>query len=395
MKKLFLVILLFTIMIGTAQSSFITRTSARSVEEELKNKLDEANQKLKHLESNIKKAKEDEKDLQYQLFGYTKEKEDIEKKMDQKGKDLSLLEQKLNIKQIEFNLVTNQVDILQQTILDKEKKMKQILTILYKNYTLNYSAFLFSAKSFNEILDKSLYLQYLFQANKTYFTNFTQQKESLVKKKADIVPVQVQLGELRLQNQNEKEELRNLENQKINAIQEVNSGMVKNEQTIAQYYQEAQKTENYVKELLKKIAEEARKKKLGQAPWGKIQWPLSGKVTSGFGNRLHPIFGVYRMHTGIDIDADSGTPIHAIANGIVVFAGWLSGYGNVVILQHDLSHSSLYAHQRSYYVALEQTVKIGEVIGEVGTTGWSTGPHLHLEIRVNGEPDNPLNYLPK
>jgi murein DD-endopeptidase MepM/ murein hydrolase activator NlpD len=103
---------------------------------------------------------------------------------------------------------------------------------------------------------------------------------------------------------------------------------------------------------------------------------------------------VYRMHTGIDIDAPSGTPIHACTKGTVVFAGWLSGYGNVVIIQHNQTHSTVYAHQRVYFVQEEQAVEMGEVIGEVGSTGWSTDPHLHFEVRINGDPVNPMNYLP-
>jgi len=168
--------------------------------------------------------------------------------------------------------------------------------------------------------------------------------------------------------------------------------MLKQQQEEAE--REMSRTNSRIKELIKKKIEEDRKKKYGTTPFGKIQWPIAGKVTSLFGNRLHPIFGDYRMHTGIDIDADSGTPIHACAKGTVIYAGWLSGYGNVVIIQHNNTHSSVYAHQRAYFVREEQAVELGEVIGEVGSTGWSTGPHLHFEIRINGEPVNPMNYLP-
>jgi murein DD-endopeptidase MepM/ murein hydrolase activator NlpD len=99
------------------------------------------------------------------------------------------------------------------------------------------------------------------------------------------------------------------------------------------------------------------------------------------------------MHTGIDISAHSGTPIKAAAGGEVVFAGWWGGYGNVVIIDHGGGISTLYAHCSAIYVRKGQSVSQGEVIAAVGSTGLSTGPHLHFEVRKNGKPVDPLGYL--
>lgn len=124
--------------------------------------------------------------------------------------------------------------------------------------------------------------------------------------------------------------------------------------------------------------------------------PLPGYPTgSPFGWRLHPILGYQRLHAGIDIPAPSGTPIRAAADGIVVSAGPRGGYGNTVIIDHGSSVATLYAHQGDILVDPDQTVEAGEVIGEVGSTGLSTGPHLHLEVRVGGTPVDPLGYVPR
>ncbi len=121
--------------------------------------------------------------------------------------------------------------------------------------------------------------------------------------------------------------------------------------------------------------------------------PVPGEITSGFGERVHPILGTVRMHTGADMHADYGTPIVAAAAGEVVWAGWRDGYGNTVIIDHGNRYATLYAHQSVVHVSVGQTVEAGETVGEVGSTGLSTGPHLHFEVRVLGVPVDPAPHL--
>jgi murein DD-endopeptidase MepM/ murein hydrolase activator NlpD len=116
-------------------------------------------------------------------------------------------------------------------------------------------------------------------------------------------------------------------------------------------------------------------------------WPVSGPVVSGFGMRWG------RMHEGIDIAAGYGTPINAAASGTVIFSGWMSGYGNFVIIDHGGGMATAYGHQSSIAVGGGQTVSQGQVIGYVGCTGHCFGPHLHFEVRINGSPVDPLGYL--
>jgi murein DD-endopeptidase MepM/ murein hydrolase activator NlpD len=120
---------------------------------------------------------------------------------------------------------------------------------------------------------------------------------------------------------------------------------------------------------------------------GQLQWPVSGPVTSGFGMRWG------RMHEGIDIGVPSGTPVHAAAAGQVVYAGWMSGYGNIVVIDHGSGLSTAYGHNTSLVVSVGQDVAAGQQIAFSGSTGHSTGPHVHFEVRVNGAPVDPLGYL--
>jgi murein DD-endopeptidase MepM/ murein hydrolase activator NlpD len=118
-----------------------------------------------------------------------------------------------------------------------------------------------------------------------------------------------------------------------------------------------------------------------------LVWPVSGPVTSPFGWRWG------RMHEGIDIGVGTGTPIKAAASGTVIYCGWESGYGNLTVIDHGGNLATAYGHQSSIAVACGQHVDQGQVIGAVGSTGHSTGPHLHFEVRVNGSPVDPLGYL--
>ena len=126
----------------------------------------------------------------------------------------------------------------------------------------------------------------------------------------------------------------------------------------------------------------------GRVSGAGLIWPVRGPVTSGYGSRWG------RMHEGIDIGAGTGTPIRAAKAGTVVFAGVMNGYGNVIIIDHGGGFSTLYAHQSRLGASRGQDVSQGEVVGYVGSTGHSTGPHLHFETRVDGSPRNPMNYLP-
>ena len=128
---------------------------------------------------------------------------------------------------------------------------------------------------------------------------------------------------------------------------------------------------------------------------GTMQWPINGHytITSNYGMRVHPITGIYKLHTGVDISATIGDDFTAMADGIVVKAEYNAAYGNMVIIDHGGGVQTLYAHGSQIIAQVGQEVKAGDVVLKVGSTGYSTGPHAHFEIRVNGETVNPLDYV--
>jgi murein DD-endopeptidase MepM/ murein hydrolase activator NlpD len=126
---------------------------------------------------------------------------------------------------------------------------------------------------------------------------------------------------------------------------------------------------------------------------GMFMLPVEGQHTSGFGMRMHPIDHEERLHSGMDIAAPAGTPIQAAAAGQVVFSGTQAGYGNVVVIQHEEGYSTLYAHNTANLVSVGTTVSQGQPIATVGSTGRSTGPHLHFEVRKDGKRLDPVQFF--
>jgi murein DD-endopeptidase MepM/ murein hydrolase activator NlpD len=119
-------------------------------------------------------------------------------------------------------------------------------------------------------------------------------------------------------------------------------------------------------------------------------WPLYGRIASGFGYRVSPWHG---MHTGLDIDARYGSPVRVTAPGVVTYVGWMHGYGKLVEVSHGYGVKTLYAHNSAFAVSLGERVAKGQVVSYVGTTGWTTGPHVHYEVRRGNTPVNPVAYL--
>jgi murein DD-endopeptidase MepM/ murein hydrolase activator NlpD len=154
-----------------------------------------------------------------------------------------------------------------------------------------------------------------------------------------------------------------------------------------------------VAEMQRRLAEEARERAKRGEPvaivlgTGQFTLPSVGEITSSFGWRTHPILGYQKFHSGMDFGADYGSPIMAADRGVVVFAGWYGGYGNTIIIDHGGGMTTLYAHSEELYVAEGQSVQRGQAIAAVGSTGLSTGPHLHFEVRRDGEPIDPAEFL--
>jgi len=393
MKKVVIILVLFITLFS--MQAFKTVSSTDEIED-LTNKIEEKKKETERINKAID-------EINVIIENQKKEKESIltelnklENQISIVSKELELLSNEEEKLKLSYTKCLKELEILDNSIKSGEDKLNKILFTLYKNYTLNYSAFIFSSKSFNEIMDKSIYLQFLISADKSYINGLKENKEkksSLLKEQVDN---QVRLSVLVDEKKKKSDELSGLEKKKENQISKLAFELETSKNKLNSLIEAQERTERDIQELIKRKEEEIKRRKFKQTPMGPLIWPVNGTITkgSGFGMRLHPIFGVYRMHTGVDIDAPYGTPIKAVQSGYIIYADWLGGYGNTIIIQHDEKYSTLYGHMRSINVKVDQYVKQGDLIGKVGSTGWATSSHLHFEVRINGDPIDPLNFLP-
>lgn len=210
---------------------------------------------------------------------------------------------------------------------------------------------------------------------------------------------------LRAENQRQREELNNLSN-RVDAVEDTSrklaekSGVMAGDSILSGTGGPAfpieqsglAALESKMNQLEKDLhVYEARLRERGYTP---SIWPVDGKLESGFGGRRNPFGGSsYEFHSGQDIEAAWGAPVIAGARGKVTFVGWQNGYGQLVVIDHGGGLTTRYGHLSSIVAEQGQTVERGELVGKVGSTGRSTGPHLHYEVRINDEPVNPLQYL--
>ena len=202
-----------------------------------------------------------------------------------------------------------------------------------------------------------------------------EQKKNLESQKRNLAKTEIALSNTKLLRKNYLEKL-SQEEQELQA-------------KIDEYYAQINSIETEIRSLAKVI-------NFGEDySGGPMKWPIEGHytITSNYGMRVHPITGVYKLHTGVDISASLGTEFTAIANGVVVKAEYNSAYGNMIVIDHGGGVQTLYAHGSEIVATVGQVVNAGDVVLKVGSTGYSTGPHAHFEVRINGSPVNPLDYV--
>lgn len=226
----------------------------------------------------------------------------------------------------------------------------------------------------NETIDRSKELQKLYQ-------NLEKQKATLEAQRKEQEREKATLKKVIAEREQLLEKLKSQKEYHAQASKELENSQAELEHRIQQLLQEKQRS-----------SQRSRGAVLTR-PKGRLSWPVNGSITSPFGMRVHPVFKTKTVHTGIDIKASKGTPVKAAERGEVLFAGWLRGFGQVVIIDHGGDLITVYAHLSSMDVSEGERVTRGQMIGRVGNTGVTTAPHLHFEVREGSKAVDPLNYL--
>ena len=262
------------------------------------------------------------------------------------------------------------------------------LQVLQRQQQLQGWAVLMQSDSIPEFLQQRYYLKKLYERDREQLTSLTHAAAELQEQQSQVEAQKNGIALLRQKQQVQKASLEQKSQQQAVLIERLKQNRAALEVAHEQLQQDSDNLSNLIQQRLA-----ARRQAPIELYDGPFLIPSQGPVSSLFGWRVHPILGTERFHGGIDFAIDYDTPVFATAGGRVLYADWYGGYGNAVIVDHGGGITSLYAHNNELRVSEGQLVQAGEVVALSGSTGLSTGPHLHFEIRQNGEPVDPKIYL--
>ena len=290
----------------------------------------------------------------------------------------------------------------QERLQSREKVFYKRVRDIYINGRLSYLDVVVGSKDFSDFANRMEMLKRILQADMELINTIKTEREEIASKKAKLEADRAKVLEL----EKVAQEKQTILTQKKAERQAVLERAMNDRDTADRAYNELMASSASITAMLQQRAAERAAAAAaasqgggggGATTWvqgtGQLAAPVNAPITSDFGWRIHPIYGTSRLHAGTDFGVDEGTPVHAADGGVVVEAGWISGYGYTVIIDHGNGMSTLYAHNSDVAVSPGQTVSKGQVVSYSGNTGGSTGPHLHFEVRINGEPTDPMGYL--
>ncbi|QNU67523.1 peptidoglycan DD-metalloendopeptidase family protein [Ruminiclostridium herbifermentans] len=349
-----------------------TLENAKNQQKQVNSKINQLAKEKKALENEIKKKSADIQKLQADA-------EKTQSAAKQRAKEIS----KVNA---DIELINKEIDAIEKEFEYKNELFKTRMRVMYQNMNKSPLELFIESKSFSEFFSRVELM-------------------SLIKKNDEKLIKEIALGkektEIKKQEKINELEQKEMQLEKLNAkVSDIKTSRAEIESEIEAQksrLKEAEKKEDEMialsKELESKIAQ--LQDKNTKYAGGVMKWPTPGYtgISSPYGYRIHPIYKVKKFHAGIDINAPSGAKIVAANSGKVILSGWNGGYGNCIIIDHGDGIATLYGHQSTLLVSEGDTVKKGDTIGKVGSTGLSTGPHLHFEVRVNGATKQPLDYF--
>lgn len=345
--------------------------------------------------------------LKSQQAGYLEQKAALDDKCEIMRQDIELLEKQIALYD---DMIAQKADELKAAEQLRDEQLERYRTrvrAMEENGKYNYFAVLFSATSLSDLLSKMDDIGEIMQSDKDLEDSYKASVAECKQLKAEYEDTQSKMQDNQTELKSEKVELE----AQISEATDMIASLQGNIDTYTAAYNENAAAEKDVISQMNKLsaqlaAEAAAAKKeqqqTGSKPStstvtgsGSFQWPVPSctYITSKYGNRVHPIFHTTKFHSGLDIAASSGSTIVAADSGTVAVATYSSSYGNYVMINHANGYTTLYAHMSSLAVSAGQTVSKGSTIGYVGSTGWSTGPHCHFEIRYNGSTVDPAQYF--
>ncbi len=381
-----------------------------------KSGLSDAKNKKTALEAEKKKTEQELKNLEGLKSDTTAYVKKLDSSLESIGNELSKLNDDIDAKEKQIDTTKQELSEAKETEKSQYESMKLRIKYMYEKGDSTYVDLLMEAGSLSELLSKAEYITKISSYDRQKLDEYAATKEKIAEKEKALEGEHAELLTLQDETEAKQASVEKLLAAKQTELRNYETKIASAEGQISEYAKSIEAQENQIKSIeaeIKRKEEEARKKaeeekkkaaaanKAAQTyktvSLGDISFtwpcPASGRITSGFGSRKSPTKGASSNHQGIDISAPTGTSIVAAAAGEVVIATYSSSAGNYVMISHGGGVYTVYMHASSLLVSQGQSVKKGQTIAKVGSTGYSTGSHLHFGVRVNGSYVNPTKYV--
>ena len=384
-----------TLILGAVSSAW---AASQSDINSLKSQQAAIAQQKAAIQTQIASAQGKVTDAEAQKTELDKQNQLAQQEIDNINEQIALYEQMIEQKAAELKAAQAKEDAQKAAL---EKRMRA----MEETPSLTYVQILFEANDFSDLLSKIIDISAIMTSDKELEDNYAAARQQVETVKNEYEQTQNDQKQTKVELDAKKADLE----QQISDATQLISSLESNIEAYKQQYDAEEQQEASIRnqiaaqvaalEAQQKAAAEAAKKNGTTVAitngTGQFTWPVpaSHTISSTFGYRIHPIFGTKKFHSGLDISAPSGTPIVAADSGTVVTAVYSSSYGNYVAISHGNGNSTLHGHMSKMAVTSGQSVTKGQVIGYVGSTGWSTGPHCHFEIRVGGQLVDPASYF--
>ncbi|HLC41256.1 MAG TPA: peptidoglycan DD-metalloendopeptidase family protein [Methylomirabilota bacterium] len=384
----------FTLMVVAALA---LPTFAERHEEKIKQNekaLGQVKSRLKEEQAQATAAKKKEASILVEL-------ESIERTLAAKRKELQQLDRRLRNARSQVDRLENEISRLETQRGGQEGALSQRLRALYKLQAQGGVLPAILSRTDPTTQAVSLrHLTMLASVDVKMIQEYTEASKNLGERKREMEQRRREFEALRTAVEKERAVVdRDLQRRRV-LLAKVREDRAYHERMVSELQEASQRLQALLKEL-----QQSRPKPLAKAPTpetpavgfgtlkGRLPWPAEGKIVVTFGQQVHPRFGTRTFKNGVDISADEGSAVTAVYTGITAYAAWFKGYGNLIILDHGNSYFTLYAHAAEIHTQVGESVRQGQVIGTVGDTGSLTGPRLYFEVRYQGRPQNPEQWL--
>lgn len=378
MKKKIISVFMIIVLIACSYSTIIINaTTLGEQKEEVKQKTEEAEQQLEY--------------VQEELTNEIVKIQQLDDEIRKAEEDISSLETELAELQEKIDEITLKLDAVEKQYIENEELLQQRLIANYEAGDITYLDILMNSSNIVDFISNYYVIEELIKYDVELLEQIENERQEIENSKRELDEKKATL-----KTKKAKKEQLSIITQNNKIVKEQNVAKLSiEEQELQQKITEYKEEEARIEALIKIATNEYEY--TGDYTGGVMAWPVAKSgtyITSGYGIREHPIQGIIKSHSGIDIgNAGFGAPVIAAADGVVTMAGYYGGYGNCVIINHGNGISTLYGHGQTILTEVGKEVKKGDLIMEVGSTGVSTGPHLHFEVRINGSCTDPMPFL--